>query len=86
MSKLIKKKLEKYTNEQIAEAINNAPDCIGDVYWHYEINLYYTRGRRRNALVFCADISDWRTSTRYNEELANLDIFVPVQELASLVE
>ena len=86
MNKNSLKKLSNLTDEQVSEIVKRAPEVNRPVYWHREIDLFYTTGRRRNALVFCNDISDWRTSTRYNEELTNINIFLPVQELKSLVE
>lgn len=80
------KKFGNLTDEKIAEILKTVPDTLQPVYWHSEINLFYIAGRRRNALVFCNDISDWRTSTRYNEELTNIKMFIPVDDLKELFE
>lgn len=77
MSKYILKDFN-MSQDQANKILSEKPDALEPIYWHNEINLYYIPGRRRNALVFCHDIKDWRTSTRYNDELNNLERFIPL--------
>ncbi len=73
------------TKDQVQAILENKPATLERLYWNIEISLYYIPGRRRNALVYCVDIPDWRTSTRYNEELETQERFISLEQLQQLI-
>lgn len=72
------------TPEQAKEILDNKPAGEGEIYWNREINLYFTKGPRRNALIYCKDIDAWRTSTRYNHEVEELVRYIPLSLMCNL--
>ncbi|MCU4334773.1 hypothetical protein [Acinetobacter pittii] len=83
MSKYTYKRLN-LTPDQAEVILKNKPNGEGEIYWNREINLYYTKGPRRNAQVYCKDIDKWRTATRYNHEIEELVRYIPLSIIANL--
>ncbi|WP_336040667.1 hypothetical protein [Acinetobacter calcoaceticus] len=83
MSKYTYKRLN-LTPEQAKEILENKPTGEGEIYWNREINIYYTKGPRRNALVYCNEINTWRTAVRYNDEIEDLVRYIPLSIIANL--
>lgn len=91
MSKRVKEQMSNVLLEKLnislddAKAIlNNKPSVLDPLYWHRSIDAYFIPGKRKNALVQCGN-GDWKSSTRYNEELDNPDMFIPLLELQDAV-
>ena len=80
--------------QTVNKVLNNAPTRYrskllddSDIYWNSEVDLYYikstiTERRKRNALVFCMGLGEWRSSTRFNAELDEQSIrFIKLPDL-----
>lgn len=74
--------------EKANEILKKKPELsTGEsMYWQHEINMYFVAGPRRNALLYCPEIDTWRTSTRYNTELTDKSMFIPLATIESLVK
>ncbi|EXB03272.1 TPA: hypothetical protein VAM27_003007 [Acinetobacter baumannii] len=83
MSKYTYKRLN-LTPELAKVILENKPTGEGEIYWNREINVYYTKGPRRNALVYCKENDTWRTSVRYNHEIEELVRYIPLSIIANL--
>jgi hypothetical protein len=73
--------------EQAKAVLANKPGVLEPVYWHRLINAYFVPGKRNNALVLCKDGDGvWRSSTRYNKELEDPLLFVPLVQIEEAVQ
>lgn len=64
--------------------LNSKPELPGDIYWQKIIKAYFVRGKRKNALVVYGDTC--RTSTRYNDELDDPFLFIPLSKIQEALE
>lgn len=83
MSKYTFKKLG-LTRELAKQILESKPIFNDEVYWSREIKLYYAKGPRRNALVYCKETDRWRTATRHNCELDDLLRYPSLYVIANL--
>lgn len=83
MSKYTFKKLG-LTRELAKQILESKPIFNDEVYWSREIKLYYAKGPRRNALVYCKETDRWRTATRHNCELDDLLRYLSLYVIANL--
>lgn len=65
--------------------LTGKPEVLDPVYWHKAIKAYFIPGKRKNAMVLCGD-GTWRSSTRYNTELQDPGLFIPLVQIAQIVE
>lgn len=91
MSKRVKEKMSKSPLEAIGLNLNeakvilaNKPSVLEPVYWHHSINAYFIPGKRKNALVLCKE-GVWRSATRYNTELDDPALFIPLTQIEQAV-
>lgn len=71
--------------EDAKAILTNKPSVLDPLYWHRSIDAYFIPGKRKNALVQCGS-GEWKSSTRYNTELEDLALFVPLLELQTAVD
>lgn len=71
--------------DEAKDIIKNKPDVLDPVFWHKTINAYFIPGKRKNALVLCQE-GIWRASTRYNQELQDPGLFIPLVTIEKVVE
>ncbi|MCK4090696.1 hypothetical protein [Acinetobacter radioresistens] len=71
------------TIEEAKDILKNKPDVLERLYWHKAIKMFFIPGPRKNALVQCGDT--WKSSTRYNPELEDPNIFIPISKIIQAV-
>lgn len=71
--------------EDAKAILNNKPLVMEPLYWHRSIKAYFIPGKRKNAMVQCVE-GVWRSSTRFNTELENPELFAPLIELQAAVD
>lgn len=58
------------------------------MYFMPETGLYYIEAmdKRKNALVYCTAVNTWRSSARYNSELSDTKLFIPMADICSALK
>ena len=76
------------TKAEAKKVISTKPASDLEVFYMPEIRLYYRKSmdKRKNASVYCLQIDKWRTSARYNTELDDTSMFIPVSKIESALQ
>lgn len=74
--------------EKAKDALNNKPGMPSPepLFYGRDTGLFYVKGSRRNAQVYCTDASQFRTSAHYNDELTEAKGFIPLATIEKLLE
>ena len=84
MSKNCSLKILGLTKAAAEKALGNKPAGECEMFFMPETELYYclSSDKRKNALVYCTHVNTWRSSVRYNSELSDKKLFIPLSDIA----